>query len=108
MNPPTFAKYVFWTAAVWGVLLLTPLYFVYDRIGVADQPPITHPGFYYGFLATALAWQALFAAIGSNPQRLAPIMPVAVLEKFGYAITVAALYAQQRMRAGAFLRLRPT
>jgi hypothetical protein len=100
MNPQTFAKYVFWTAAVWGVLTLTPLYFIFDRIGVADPPPITHAGFYYGFLAAALAWQVLFAVIAIDPRRAVDIMPVAVLEKFWYAITVIVLYAQQRMRAG--------
>ncbi len=97
MTPQTFAKYVFWTAAVWGVLVLTPLYFIYDRIGIQDPPPITHPGFYYGFVATALAWQVLFACIALNPGRLVPVMPIAMLEKFGYAATVATLYAQGRM-----------
>ena len=63
MHPRTFAKYVFWTAAIWGVLVITPLYFLYDRIGVSDPPPITHPGFYYGFVCTALAWQVLFVFI---------------------------------------------
>jgi hypothetical protein len=97
MKPETFARYVFWAAAVWGVLTLTPLYFIFDRIGAADPPPITHPGFYYGFVATALSWQVLFAVIGRDPWRYVGIMPVAVLEKFSYAITGVVLYAQQRM-----------
>jgi hypothetical protein len=29
-----FAKIIFLVAAVWGVLLLTPLYFIFDMIGV--------------------------------------------------------------------------
>jgi hypothetical protein len=28
-----FAKVVFWIAGVWGVLVLTPLYFMFDVIG---------------------------------------------------------------------------
>jgi hypothetical protein len=40
-----FAKIVFWIAAIWGILVLTPLYFLYDTIGRQDPPPITHPGF---------------------------------------------------------------
>jgi len=44
-----FAKVVFWTAGIWGVLVLTPLFFIFDMIGRTDPPPITHPGFYYGF-----------------------------------------------------------
>ena len=125
MNPIRFATLVFRSAAVWGVLVLTPLYFLFDRIGAVDPPPITHPGFYYGFVATALTWQVLFAVISVDPSRFVPVMPVAVLEKFGYAITVTALYAQGRMHGSdmvfagtdtllgvlfltAFLRLRRT
>lgn len=42
-----FAKIVFWIAAVWGVLVLTPLYFMFNLIGKNDPPAITHPGFFY-------------------------------------------------------------
>ena len=99
MSPHTFARYVFWTATIWGLLVITPLYFLYDRIGIADPPPITHPGFYYGFACTALAWQVLFAFVALDPARHVGIMPVAMLEKFGYAATVFVLFAQHRMHA---------
>jgi hypothetical protein len=100
MNPVKFARLVFWVAAVWGALVLTPLYFLFDRIGATDPPPITHPGFYYGFVSAALTWQVLFAVIGAMPQRLAAVMPIAVLEKFSYGITVVILYSQHRIHAG--------
>ncbi len=45
-----FAKTVFWVAGIWGLLVLTPLYFMFDLIGRNDPPPITHPGFFYGFV----------------------------------------------------------
>jgi hypothetical protein len=99
MSAHRFAVYVFRIAAVWGFLVLTPLLFMFDRIGAMDPPPITHPGFYYGFVATALAWQVLFAVISTDPARYVPMMPVAVLEKFGYALTVVVLYGQGRMHA---------
>jgi hypothetical protein len=99
MNSHTFARYVFWTAAIWGVLVIAPLYFLYDRIGLTDPPPITHPGFYYGFVITALAWQVLFACIALHPERYIGVMPVAILEKFGYAATVFVLFGQHRMHA---------
>lgn len=99
MTAPRLATYVYRTAAVWGFLVLTPLFFLFDRIGATDPPPITHPGFYYGFVATALTWQVLFAVISTNPERYVPIMPVTVLEKFGYALTVTVLYATGRMHA---------
>ena len=38
-----FAKVVFWCAAVWGFLALTPLYFLFDTIGRQNPPAITHP-----------------------------------------------------------------
>jgi hypothetical protein len=41
-----FAKIVFWIAAIWGFIILTPLYFIFDNIGRQDPPPITHPAFY--------------------------------------------------------------
>jgi hypothetical protein len=41
-----FAKIVFRVAGVWGILILTPLYFMFDRIGRDYPPPITHPEMY--------------------------------------------------------------
>jgi len=42
------AKIVFLIAGIWGVLAITPLYFMFDVISRNDPPPITHPGFFYG------------------------------------------------------------
>ena len=94
-----FAKGVFWVAAVWGFLVITPLFFLFDKIGAQDPPPITHPGFYYGFVTVGLAWQVAFVVIARDPVRMRPMMPVAMLEKFGYAIVVIGLYLQARMKA---------
>lgn len=95
-----FAKIVFWIAGIWGVLVITPLLFMFDLIGRNDPPPITHPGFYYGFVTAALAWQIAFFIIARDPVRLRPLIIAAVIEKFGYAIAVFALYAQQRIHPG--------
>ena len=54
-----FAKIVYWAAGIWGVLVLTPLFFIFDSIGHNDPPPVTHPGFYYGFATVGLAFQLL-------------------------------------------------
>ena len=94
-----FAKWAFWAAGAWGVLVLTPLFFIFDIIGRQDPPAITHPGFYYGFVTAALAWQAAFLVIGANPARFRPLMIPSVLEKFGYAAAVITLHLQGRMRA---------
>ncbi len=55
-----FAKVVFLIAGIWGVLVLTPLYFMFDLISRKDPPAITHPGFFYGFVGVGLAWQIAF------------------------------------------------
>jgi uncharacterized membrane protein YfcA len=61
-----FAGIVFRIAGVWGVLLITPLYFMSDTIGRNDPPPITHPAFFYGFAGAALAWQIVFSSSGKT------------------------------------------
>jgi hypothetical protein len=50
-----FAKILFNVAGIWGVILLLPLYFIFDLIGEQDPPPITHPAFFYGFAGLGLA-----------------------------------------------------
>jgi hypothetical protein len=92
-----FAKAVFWVAGIWGVLVITPLYFMFDLIGRKDPPAITHPGFYYGFVGLGLAWQIAFLVIAQDPVRLRPMMIPSVVEKFSYGIAVAALVMQGRM-----------
>jgi hypothetical protein len=92
-----FAKFVFYLAGIWGLLVITPLYFLFDIINQKDPPPITHPGFYYGFVGTALAWQIAFLFIGHDPIRLRPMILPSIVEKFSYAIAVVALVAQGRM-----------
>lgn len=94
-----FAKVVFWIAAIWGFLVLTPLYFMFDMIGRNDPPPITHPAFFYGFVGTALVWQIVFILIARDPVRLRPIMVLAVLEKCAYSIPAFTLYIQHRLRS---------
>jgi len=98
-----FAKIVFWIAGIWGVLVITPLFFIFDLIGRNDPPPITHPGFYYGFVTAGLAWQIAFFVIARDPVRLRPFMIAAVIEKFGYGIAVFVLYLQQRIHPGDLL-----
>ncbi len=92
-----FAKISFWIAGIWGVLVLTPLYFIFDLIGQKDPPPITHPAFYYGFVSLGLAFQAAFFVIARDPVRLRPMMIPSVLEKFGYGAALLVLYLQNRL-----------
>ena len=93
-----FSKVLFWIAGIYGLVAFVPLYFIYDKIGQMDPPPITHPGFYYGFAGVGLAWQIGFCVIATNPVRLRPMMLPAVLEKFSFGIATVVLYFQQRAR----------
>ena len=95
----TFAKIIFWIAGIYGLVVITPLYFLANRIGQQDPPPITHPGFYYGFVGVAIAWQIAFFVIASNPVRLRPIMIPAVLEKIGFGVAMVVLYLQHSVRS---------
>jgi hypothetical protein len=92
-----FAKIVFWIAGIWGVLVLTPLYFMFDLISRQDPPPITHPAFYYGFVGAVLAWQIAFLTIATNPVRFRPLIIACIVEKFSYGAALSALYLQGRL-----------
>jgi hypothetical protein len=94
-----FAKLVFWIAGIWGILVLTPLLFIYNMIGRQDPPPITHPAFYYGFVTCGLAWQSAFLVIAQDPVRLRPLILPSVLEKFGYAAALIVLFVQHHLHA---------
>jgi hypothetical protein len=97
----TFAKYTYRIAAIYGFLVLLPLYFLFNRIGHDAPPPITHPEFYYGFIGVALVWQFAFFVIASDPIRFRPLMPVTFLEKVIYTVPCLLLYWQHRIPASA-------
>jgi len=92
-----FAKIVFWAAGIWGMLVLTPLFFIFDSIGQKDPPQVTHPGFYYGFVTVALAFQFVFMVIATDPARFRPMMIPSIFEKISYVIALVVLYLQQRI-----------
>jgi hypothetical protein len=92
-----FARYVFVAAGVWGIAVLTPLYFLFDVTGRAYAAPTEHPHFFYGFVSVAMAWQIAFLIIGSNPVRFRPLMIPCMFEKFSYVATLAVLHGQSRI-----------
>ena len=98
-----FAKIVFWIAGIWGLLVITPLFFLFGMIGRNDPPAITHPGFYYGFAGVAFAWQIAFIVIALDPIRLRPMMIPSILEKLIYSAAVLTLFLQGRISPGDLL-----
>jgi hypothetical protein len=98
-----FAQMTFRIAAIWGVLVITPLYFMFDLIGRQDPPPITHPAFFYGFVGLALVWQIAFFFIASDPVRYRPLMIPSMFEKFSFVAAVVVLVLQARTRSSDLL-----
>lgn len=87
-----FARIVFSIAAIYGLLVLLPLYFLRDAVGRSTPPAITHPEFYYGFAGIAVLWQLVFVLIATDPARYRPLMLLAVLEKLAYTVPVVILH----------------
>ena len=92
-----FARVVFIFSGIWGIVVLTPLYFLVDLTGRSYAPPVDYPQFFYGFLSVAMAWQFAFLVIGSSPGRFRPLMIPAILEKMGHVAGVAILYGRGRL-----------
>ena len=94
-----FARTVFVGAGIWGIAVLTPLYWLVDITGRRYPAPTDYPHFFYGFLSVALAWQIAFLIIGINPLFFRALMIPGILEKFGWVATLAVLYGQSRIPA---------
>lgn len=92
-----FARRIFFIAAIYGVIVLVPQYFMEAKVGRDFPPPITHPEHFYGFIGVALAWQILFFIIARDPVRYRGAMIPAILEKIAFGVAAIALYAQGRL-----------
>ena len=96
-----FARRVYTVAGIYGLIVMFPQYFLEDKIGRDNPPPITHPEYFYGFIGIVLVWQIAFLVIAREPARFRALMPVTVLEKLVFAVPVALLYAQGRVAPAA-------
>jgi len=92
-----FAKIVFLIASIYGLLILTPIYFMENKIGRDTPPAITHPEYFYGFVGVGLAWQVLFLVLSTDPVRYRAMILPSILEKISYGIALAVLYSQHRL-----------
>jgi hypothetical protein len=86
-----FAALTYRIAGIWGLIVITPMYFLYGVIGRQDPPPLSHPHFYFGWLGVTLAWQILFLVLSTDPVRYRPMMIPAVLEKLGFVLATVVL-----------------
>jgi uncharacterized protein YciI len=97
------AKWVFGAAGVYGLITLIPMYLLEPVIAAENPPALTHPEFFYGFLAVAISFQLLFLAIARRPVALRTAMVPAIAEKIGYAATALALVLSGRVSDPATL-----
>ena len=94
-----FARRVFSIAGIYGLIVLTPQYFLEAKNGRDFPPAITHPEYYYGFIGVGLACQILFLIIARNPVRYRAMMIPAMIEKFSFGIAVVTLFILGRVSA---------
>jgi hypothetical protein len=99
-------RFAIWTyrlAAIYGVIVLAPLLFLRRQIE-AQTGAFTHAEYFYGFLAVALVFQAVFFLISREPARLRPIMPLTVVEKWswGAVVWIAWLHGQTQGQVVGF------
>jgi hypothetical protein len=97
-----FAKIVFLVAGIHGLLILSPMYFLENRIGRDTPPAITHPENFYGFIGVALAWQVLFLVLSTDPVRYRPMILPAILEKVAWGTALIVLFWQGRLALSTF------
>lgn len=97
-----FARWAFLVAGIYGLLVITPLYFMESYINKQIPPPISHPEFFYGFVGVGLAWQILFLVVASDPQRFRAMMLPSILEKISYGIALTVLRQQNRIAISSF------
>ncbi len=88
---PRWVPWWFRGAAVYGLVVLLPQYFL--------PPPAGGEVFFYGFIGTASAFQLVFWVIGGDPARYRTLMLVGVVEKLAYGVPVLILFAQGRADA---------
>ena len=93
----TFARRLFFIAAIYGIVGLVPQYFLEDKVGRDNPPAVTHPEFFYGFIGVALAFQFLFLIIARDPPRYRLAMLPGALEKIGFGGAAIVLYLKGRL-----------
>jgi hypothetical protein len=91
-----FARFAYWAAAIYGVAVTLPLYFIEQNLATQYPPPLVHAEYYYSFAGVLLVWQFLFVMIAIKPERLRLIMPLCVIEKLSLVPTFVILYPQDR------------
>ncbi len=81
-----FPRRMFRWAAIYGVIVLAPLYL--------NSLPPSGAEVFLGFVGLALVFQAVFWTIGTDPVKYRALMLPAVAEKLIFGVPALALFAQ--------------
>lgn len=98
---PKAARWLFRGAAIYGLIVLLPLYLL-ERQVAAPAAALDHPEYYYGFIGAAAAWQLVYWTIGGDPVRYRAFMPLGVIAKFGFWIPTFLLWLNGRTPTSTF------
>jgi hypothetical protein len=98
---PRPARWLFRGAAIYGLIVLLPLYFL-EKTVAAPAASLDHPIYYDGFVGAAAAWQLVYWTIGTDPVRYRPFMPLAAVAKFGFWIPSLILWLNGRAPTSTF------
>ena len=94
------ARLIYGVTAVYGFLVLTLGLLAEVLPSQTSSPVGNQPEFYYGFFATALVWQAVFALIATNPARYRPLMILSIVEKAAFFVPALLLWFAGRLPLG--------
>jgi len=92
-----FARRVLRIAAIYGIAVLLPQYFLEAEIAVRFPPAPNHPEQFYGFIGVALAWQVAFLIIASDVRRYRVFIIPGILEKLGFGGAAVVLFTLGRV-----------
>ncbi|MCA1748094.1 MAG: hypothetical protein LC634_00645 [Sphingomonadales bacterium] len=95
-------RWIFWAAAIFGIAVIAPLYFLEGFMSANFPPPIARPENYYGFVGVTLASQFLYVLIALDPVRFRPVILVGMAGKLSFVGACAILYLQGRIALPVF------
>lgn len=95
------ASWLFRVAAIYGAILLLPLYVLEGEVA-APAPRLIAPEFFYGFIGAALGFQILYWIIGGAPRRYHALMLLGVAGKLGFWVPVTILWTLDRTPTSTF------
>ena len=92
-----FAKWVFRTAGIFGLIVMVPILFAEKLIEQVMPPAVNHPEFFYGFVILNICWQVLYIFLSRDPRRFRPLMIPAFFAKASGPVALIWLYLQGRI-----------